>query len=187
MRNGNTDGTAKYGYDQDAAINLWIGNLRKYNEGELSGGWVALPVDDMCDVLDHLGIDPDRDEYHVPDWECNIPGLKYSEFPNLDYLNELAETWDGMPEYEREAVGVRMDLAGEDFATAYENRDDVRIWHGCINMTDVAYEYVEDCGLLYGVPESIQCYFDYEALGRDLDIEGCFGYSDDMGCMVEVF
>ena len=34
--------------------------------------------------------------------------------------------------------------------------------------TDLAHEYVESTGLLHGMPETVQRYFDYEAFGRDL-------------------
>lgn len=41
-------------------------------------------------------------------------------------------------------------------------------------MSDVAYQVVNESGLLDGVPETIKGYFDYEAYGRDIDIEGTF-------------
>ena len=41
-------------------------------------------------------------------------------------------------------------------------------------MTDVAYEVIESCGYLNGVSETVARYFDFEAFGRDLNIEGYF-------------
>ena len=49
-----------------------------------------------------------------------------------------------------------------------------RIYYNCDNMEDVAYQVVNDCGLLDGVPEEVKIYFDYEAYGRDLDINRTF-------------
>lgn len=43
---------------------------------------------------------------------------------------------------------------------------------------DFAYDYVESTGMLGNVPDSIQRYFDYEALARDLMMDG---YSSDNG------
>jgi len=177
----------RYGYNENAPINVWIGNLRKYNEGELSGDWVALPNDDIWQVVEDLGIDLDRDEYHIPDWECNIPGLEYFEYADLDDLNEKAETWMNLDEWQREGVGVRMELLGEDFDEALDNCDDVRIWHGCSDMKDVAREYCEECGLLDSIPDNLRWYFDFEAFGRDIELEGNFDYSVELGCMVEAF
>lgn len=41
-------------------------------------------------------------------------------------------------------------------------------------MSDVAYQVINDYGLLDGVSETLKRYFDYEAYGRDMDIEGTF-------------
>lgn len=48
------------------------------------------------------------------------------------------------------------------------------IYYDCDDMSDVAYQVVNESGLLDGVPETIKGYFDYEAYGRDIDIEGTF-------------
>ena len=38
-------------------------------------------------------------------------------------------------------------------------------------MTDVAYYYIEETGALGEVPASLQNYIDYQAYGRDLDLQ----------------
>lgn len=48
------------------------------------------------------------------------------------------------------------------------------IYYDCDDMSDVAYQVVNVSGLLDGVPEQVKMYFDYEAYGRDIDIEGTF-------------
>ena len=48
------------------------------------------------------------------------------------------------------------------------------IYSECHDMTDVAYQVVENCGYLDQIPKNLQYYFDYEAFGRDLNIEGDF-------------
>lgn len=179
-------------YDSNASISVWVGNLGKYNKGELVGEWFSLPCDDFEEEWDELmkeiGIDGNRyEEVFCADWECQIPGLKYSEYPDYEELNDIAEQWDAMRDYEQEAVSVRMELCGENFDMAMMNADNVHIWYGCCNMTAVAEAYVEECGLLHGIPDHLQFYFDYEAYGRDMAIEGTFGYSESIGCMVEAY
>jgi antirestriction protein len=39
-------------------------------------------------------------------------------------------------------------------------------------MEDVATNYVEESGLFQEVPEQLQFYFDFEAYGRDMEING---------------
>lgn len=178
----------EYKYDETASVNVWVGNLAAYNAGFLVGDWVALPVDDVDDaIMAACGVDTMHDEYHIPDWECSIPGLEYNEYYNLEDLNEIVAEWDNLHDWEREAVGVRMSLCGEGFREAIDHADDVRIWYGCADMSDVAAEYVDECGMLESMPENLRYYFDYAALGRDLQIEGCFDYSDELGCMVEAW
>ena len=41
-------------------------------------------------------------------------------------------------------------------------------------MTDVAYFYIDELGMLGEIPSHLQNYIDYEAYGRDLEIEGTF-------------
>ena len=35
------------GYDGNAVMNVWVGNLGKYVEGELVGEWLSLPCNDF--------------------------------------------------------------------------------------------------------------------------------------------
>ena len=39
-------------------------------------------------------------------------------------------------------------------------------------MQDVAEHYIEETGVLNALPENMRYYFDYQALGRDMEIEG---------------
>ena len=41
-------------------------------------------------------------------------------------------------------------------------------------MTDVAYYFIDECQSLGEIPDRIRSYIDYEAYGRDLDLEGRF-------------
>ena len=178
-------------YDSNAPISVWVGNLGKYNEGELVGEWFSFPCEDFEEEWDELmkaiGIGGRYEEVFCADWECDIPGLKYSEYPDYEELDSIAQEWDSMLNWQQEAVGIRMSLMGEDIYKAIDNMNDVCIYYGCDDMTDVAERYVDDTGMLDQVPDSFRCYFDYEMFGRDMAIEGCFEYSDELGCMVEAW
>jgi hypothetical protein len=65
-------------YREDAPIRAWIGNLGKYNEGELVGAWVSFPIDDdeleeilrtkvLIGTTDEFG--QPYEEYGIFDWE----------------------------------------------------------------------------------------------------------------------
>lgn len=177
-------------------MKIYLTNLGKYNEGELLGEWVTLPIteEELEKVLERIGIsdEPDEngnyyEEYFITDYETDVDGLKIGEYDNLEELNELAETLENMSDEELEVVGVMLE-DGCDFDEAIEKTEngDYRIYYNCNDMTDVAYQVIEECGYLNDVPDTVARYFDYEAYGRDLDIEGKY-YMTDNGNCIEIF
>jgi len=53
-------------------------------------------------------------------------------------------------------------------------------YEGTHNMGDVAYEYLEEGRLISELPENVlDMYFDYDAFGRDMEINGSFTDCDD--------
>lgn len=88
-------------------MKVWIGNLGKYNEGELVGGWLELPVhQDKLDkfLREVVGLQLTNEEvdealakdgvcyeeYMINDWECELDCVEYHEYANLEELNKLA-------------------------------------------------------------------------------------------------
>lgn len=88
-------------------MKVWIGNLGKYNEGELVGGWLELPVhqdeldkflrkvvglqltnEEVDEALAKDGVC--YEEYMINDWECELDCVEYHEYANLEELNKLA-------------------------------------------------------------------------------------------------
>ena len=47
-------------------LKVWIGNLGKYNEGELVGKWIDLPMDkeEIKKAFDDIGINERYEEYN---------------------------------------------------------------------------------------------------------------------------
>lgn len=151
-------------------LKVFITNLGKYNEGELIGEWVSLPVDEseLEEVLERIGINEEYEEYFITDFETEIDGLNVDEYSNIEELNELAEQLESLDEYDLEKVGAIIETHGIDLKEAIENIDDYTYYSG-MSLEDVAYEIVEEC---YELPEIAQRYFDYEAFARDLGFDG---------------
>ena len=168
-------------------LRIYFTNLGKYNEGTLQGEWLELPCtsEELDAVKERIGINAQYEEWFITDYETDIEGVEVGEYSNIDELNELAEQLEELEEDGKKAIQACL-LDGYTFAEALEkvNNGDYCIYWDCDNMTDVAYEVVEQCGYLQNVPEQVARYFDYEAFGRDLDIEGKF-YNID-GDMVEI-
>lgn len=166
-------------------MNIYLTNLGKYNEGELIGEWVQLPIsnEELQKVFERIGINKEYEEYFITDYECDF--YEIGEYENIDTLNEIAEKIDNLDEEQEQVVKVLMSECGYDLDDAIEKAEsgDYRIYADCNDMTDVAYAVVEECDYFRNVPETVARYFDYEAFGRDLGIEGSFHFLDNGDCI----
>ena len=166
-------------------MNIYLTNLGKYNEGELVGEWVQLPIsnEELQEVFKRIGINEEYEEYFITDYECDF--YEIGEYESIDTLNEIAEKIDNLDEEQEQVVKVLMSECGYNLDDAIEKAEsgDYRIYTDCNDMTDVAYAVVEECDYLRNVPETVARYFDYEAFGRDLGIEGSFHFLDNGDCI----
>ena len=162
-------------------INIFITNLGKYNEGELIGEWVTLPIseEELKKVCERIGINEDYEEYFITDYECDF--MKIGEYESISSLNEIAEKISELDEKEKKVAKALISECSYTIDEAIEkvNNGDYIIYYDCNDITDVAYQVVEECGYLNDVPDTVTRYFDYESFGSDLGIEGTFIFTDD--------
>lgn len=170
-----------------AKIEGFITNLGKYNEGELIGKWIEFPIsdDELQAVLKEIGcyyVDDDGEEHNVEyeeyfftDWNNDI-AFDFGEYPDLEEVNEFAERVEALSASEQEYIELLMDGHTSDINEALEiiENGDYRVWCDCDSMEDVAICYIDETGMLDNVSSNIGNYFNYEALGRDMAIEGTF-------------
>ena len=168
-------------------IRIYLTNLGKYNEGELIGEWVNLPVASFDDVLRKIGIDGKYyDEYFITDFDTNIPGLHIGEYDNINELNELAERVKDLDEGQLLIVGARLDK-GESFEDALDHCDDGTIYYDCMTDEDLGYQLVDMFGGTENLDkDTLEMYFDYDGYGRDAKINGDF-VEIEYGTWVELY
>lgn len=156
-------------------LKIYVTNLKEYNNGKIIGEWVSLPCEGLEEVLDKIS-NNGNDELFISDYETDISGLKVSEYDNILELNDMTEEIDNLSDDEVIAFQAYLEQYTNDLQQALDavRQGNYRIYYNCDNMEDVAYQVVNDCGLLDGVPEEVKIYFDYEAYGRDLDINRTF-------------
>lgn len=152
---------------------IYVGTYKKYSECNLFGAWVDL--DDFAtkdDFIEHcraLHADEEDPELFFQDFE-GIPRCFISEC-SID-----SEFWDYMnydDRHEGDAKEAYVNLFNE-----WDSRDfEERLYGRFDSDTDLAYDYVENAGVLDGVPSYLQNYFDYEKFGRDLAMD----FSEDGG------
>lgn len=160
-------------------VNVWIGNLGKYNEGELVGEWFALPCD-MKEVSKVIGLNEQYEEYQINDFDTNIKGLEIHHYDNISTLNEFAEQLDQLDENEQLILQAWIEAYGttnlfRDMDSI--NLDEAIVYHDVNSMEDVAYSYINEVvGSIENAisKDRVSYYIDTDAIKRDLEIDGYF-------------
>ena len=155
---------------------IFVTTYAAYNSGRQfeRGQWVDLThFGDYTEFVDHCKevYDNEQDpEFMVTDFE-NFPRAWYSEsgLPS-ESIYDCIVGYSQMSD--TDAFDAYMDIFGhsngesewDDLKSDFEDR-----YRGEYKSdTDFADEYAEETGMLDGVPETVKCYFDYEAFARDL-------------------
>ncbi len=158
------------------AIRGYIACLGLWNEGIDKGRWIDFPIDsdEFNEILSDIGCDDEHEEYFFPDWESPV---KLGEYESYDRVNDIAERLDEIDEDTDiiEAILYEYDHNIEAGLTILEDMD-YTFYPNCDDMSDVAHAVIDDLyGRNYSRTQDINRllqYFDYEAYGRGLEIEG---------------
>lgn len=155
-------------------LKIYVTNLKEYNNGKIAGEWINLPCEGLEEVLDKIS-NNGNDELFISDYETDISNLKINEYEDILQLNEIAEEIDNFSDEEVIALQAYLDQYN-DIEQALEevHQGNYTIYYNCDDMSDVANQIINESGLLDGVPEEVKMYFDYEAYGRDMDINRTF-------------
>lgn len=165
-------------------IKIWLGNLKRYNEGALIGRWLHLPMDEEqldCEIekiLPYREYELDgekfteQDEYFIADWECDIDGI-VSEYASPWVINDLAARLDELSDGELELLHVLLASGlAANISDAIDHIDSISAT-GCSSWTELAEQLVDD-GCFGEIPAHLANYIDYQAMGRDLRHDGCY-------------
>ena len=168
-----------------ATPKAWVGCLGCYNNGSLIGKWLD---GESCADLEGAGLAKIEthgdytaprcvrcggDEFWVMDHEGygDLLGGECSALEAQGVALAIAAIEDeGLDIVAVAAYAANMSL---DLAVFDEWKDDYEdAYIGEYKIEDYAVQFVEDCGLLQGVADSVASYFDYESYGRDLILGG---------------
>ncbi|WP_428410582.1 antirestriction protein ArdA [Hyphococcus sp.] len=163
---GQDAGAATAGAERDGP-HIYVACLASYNAGILHGRWID--VTDPEEIRERVTAmlsespEPDAEEWAIHDYE-GFEGAEISEYAGFDQVCDLAAF-----------IGEHGELAGklvahfcgdigearaamEDYAGEYKS------------LEDFAYELTEQSGTK--VPDDLANYIDYEAIGRDIALNG---------------
>ncbi len=152
---------------RDDVPRIYVACLASYNAGILHGRWIDVtdPDDIRTEVAAMLAAspEPDAEEWAIHDYE-GFEGAEISEYAGVDQVCDLAAFIE-----EHGALGGKLvahfcgDLdearaAFEDYAGEYKS------------LEDFACDFTEQTGV--NIPDSLAPYIDYEAMGRDIGLNG---------------
>lgn len=114
--------------------------------------------------------------------------LELEDFNRLDLSEKSLE--------ELEKLAELIESHGDVFAKLIYHFGDIELARTAIedeyagvhvSLEDFAYELLEDTGQLADIPENLRPYFDFEKLGRDMEIGGDIFTIDDDDGMIHIF
>lgn len=162
---------------------IFITNLGKYNEGELIGKWLDLPVteDELTGTLEEIGINEEYEEFFITDKESNYSAITdtIDEYSNIEELSELIETIENLDEHDSEKLCAILEYFGDSSIDDYiSSLDDYNLMSDVHSDYDLGYYYIEESGC-YNLESmgNLARYFDYEAFGRDIELEADGGFT----------
>ncbi|MCY9738193.1 antirestriction protein ArdA [Paenibacillus alvei] len=169
-------------------IRIYIADLEAYNNGELSGEWVTLPMDsDELEEVINKHTRNGQHDYAIHDYEAPF---KISEYQNLQKLNETMEEIQACNVDEDVMKAIIETMSTLEEAIQIANDGDYMVFWDCDDMGDVAANYLEESDIFDSMPDNLRGYFDYEKYGRDMEIEGSFtqfNCSNGKSAYVQIF
>lgn len=162
-------------------MKAWIGNLAAYNNGHLTGEWVAITddADVMAAAIHRICGDV---EHYVADYQ-DVPGAivrKLGEYANADALAQAAALINAINADHAEdvATGILDSYVADNGDDLETMADGVADWvaDNFLGQWDslIAYaeNYLDETGALDAIPEDLRGYFDVQAYARDLRHSG---------------
>ena len=159
----------------------YITNLGKYNEGRLVGETLKFPAttEEVQALLKRIGVDGVRyEEIFITSFDGDVLGLydHLGEYESIDELNHLAHVLSDLDQSDIEKFEAVID-SGEytgsvhDLINLAQNLDCYDFYPGIDSEEALGRVYIEEMEML-DVPDNVLPYFDFEAYGRCLAMEG---------------
>lgn len=168
---------------------VYVGTYAKYNAGSIFGQW--LDLSDYSDLTEFyqaclaLHDDEESPELMFQDYE-NIPEMLISEswlddnvYPYMEAVSDMDASRSAALEIYCTQIGGWLKRGDSIEELLEQFNDSYQGYFGgsmACAKEEFAYYLVEETGLLSGMPEILTRYFDYEAYGRDLFLDGYSEY-----------
>ena len=161
-------------------MQIWAGSLADYNAGRLHGVWIDLEGKDADEVREEIdemkaaSPEPYAEEWIVMDYD-DAPG-KLGETSDVEMLVEIQQALEEYGETPVQAALANF-YRPDEALSALENG--FTVWGESDEIVDSFLE-------CFDIPETLLPYIDYQAVWRDLRMDGTYVEADD-GSIVEFY
>jgi len=170
-------------------MKIAVENYELCNNGILVCKWFDLESDTMEDIVEYFekaleneGIGKNHMELFVADYK-DESGIYSGE--SVPRAFEVQETIDDLDEDDLIKIPLLVDNGyANSVEEAIEMLDKV-ISTGETDMSDIAYNYINESGALNGLDETLKGYFNYESYGETMEINGSY-VTDNNGYYYEI-
>jgi antirestriction protein len=146
---------------------IYVACLAAYNNGRLHGKWIdaAQELDDIRIELNAMlaaSPEPDAEEWAIHDYD-NFEGLSLCEYEGIERVHDIAL----FIEEHGKLGSALLEYYGSNFDDATRALDN---YLGCYtSLADYAQALTEETS---EVPKHLEHYINYEAMGRDMNLNG---------------
>lgn len=153
---------------------IYVACLSAYNNGFLHGCWIDVSegiehvTECIKEILFSSPVAEECEEWAIHDYQ-GFGNYNISESHNLEDVCSVAEFICECNDFPPKVISSLIEDYGIEGAKEKMENEYIGEFD---SESDFAYHYVEETGLISEIPQSIAMYFDYEAYGKDLSING---------------
>lgn len=160
-------------------LNIFITNLSEYNNGNLVGEWVSLPIDSsfLNQTIRKILSSDDSEELFITDWEWKDETIfEIGEYDNIQELNNKIYKLHELMSYQLKSITF---LISENICTSnnldncIEKSYDVVI-HKNKTMVDISKDRIIEIMGVNDIPTIISNHIDYESMGEEIRVNEYF-------------
>jgi len=164
--------------------------LELNKNGILVDGWFDLGIytkkaveEEFKELKEKHMLNSEVLELLVVDVKDDFTGLLKRD-DSIDDAFEVQEIFNKLNERDLDAIKILLEYKiAADFYEALEKKDNLTCKEESC-MHDVAVAFIEDTGAINCLPEELKRYFDYDMLGRNMELSRTF-LEDDKGVLWE--
>lgn len=165
-------------------LKIFITNLSEYNNGNLIGEWISLPIDSsfLNQTINKILSSDDSEEIFITDWEWDDKTIfEIGEYDNIQMLNAKIFKLHQLSQYQLESISFLISeniCNNDDIDNCINHSYDVVI-HKNKSMIDIAKERIKEMVGLIEIPLIISNNIDYDGVAEEIRIGGYFVDGDN--------